>query len=118
MAIDAAIRSGVNALWTAGAERLKAVTYRNFSQGQLNPATGLVPQTVSDTTGLKVFFSNPKGSAGSGDQYSNEVTCYIRASDLPVAKQDDKLIDHNGTTWNVAFVGGDPDFYHELTLRR
>lgn len=117
MAIDAAIRGGVNALWTAAAERLKTVTYRSFSRAAYNPATGLVPQTVSDTS-LKVFFDNPKGSAGAGDQYSNEVTCYIRASDLPVAKQDDKVIDHNSIVWNVAFVGGDPDFYHELTLRR
>lgn len=118
MAIDTQIRAGINALWTAGSERLKTVVYRSFSQGQLNPATGTVPQTVTEVSGLKVFFSGPKGATGAGDQYSNEVTCYIRASDLPVAKQDDKIIDHNNVVWNVAFVGGDPDFYHELTLRR
>lgn len=117
MTLNAQIRAGINALWTAGGERLKAVTYRSLTSGTYNPTTGLVPQTVSDTS-VNVFFSNPKGTAGAGDQYSNEVTCYIRASDLPVAKQDDKLIDHNNVTWNVAFVGGDPDFYHELTLRR
>lgn len=117
MALDAQIRAGINALWTAGAERTKLVTYRSIISGIYNPATGSVPQTVTETS-VRVFFSDSKGSAGAGDQYSNEVTCYIRASDLPIARQDDKVIDHNNVTWNVAFVGGDPDFYHEITLRR
>lgn len=117
MGINSSIQNAVNSLWSVGADRLKVAVYRSFSQGAYNPATGLVPQTVSDTS-VSAFFDNPKGSAGAGDQYSNEVTCYIRASDLPVAKQDDKLIDHNSIVWNVAFVGGNPDFYHELTLRR
>lgn len=117
MALNAQIRAGINALWVVGGERLKTVVYRSLSSGTYNPATGLVPQTVNDTS-VSVFFDNPKGATGAGDQYSGEVTCYIRASDLPVAKQDDRLIDHNNVTWNVAAVGGDPDFYHELTLRR
>ncbi len=118
MGINASITAGVNALWVAGAERLKSVTYRRLEQGQYNPATGLTPQTAIDLP-LKCFLLDFElGQIDGSDVQAGDARCYIRASDLPIARQDDKVIEADGTVWNVKAVRGDKDFYHDLTLRR
>lgn len=118
MGINASVISGINALWTAGAERLKPVVYRRFSQGTYDAATGLVPQTATDFP-LKVFLLDFElGQIDGSDVQAGDARCYIRASDLPIARQDDKVIEADGTVWNVKAVRGDKDFYHDLTLRR
>lgn len=116
--IDAAIRSGLDAAWTALAQRLKSVTYQRVTQGTYVPATGVVSQSVVTTTVRCFLVGFELEQIAGTDVLASDLRALIRVSDLPDADEGDRLTDHRGITWSVVAVRGDPDFYHDLVLRR